>query len=82
MVGDLEAFEEERRVFYVATTRTKDQLYLISPAIRDTYKGPQTVRISQFIDELNSKVYQRSSARFKPKKNMNIKPPFKSAVDL
>jgi DNA helicase-2/ATP-dependent DNA helicase PcrA len=82
VVGDLEAFEEERRVFYVATTRTKDQLYLISPAIRDTYRGPQTVRVSQFIDELISKVYQRSSVRFKLKKNMNNKPLFKSAVDL
>ncbi len=66
VVGDTEAYEEERRVFYVATTRTKDQLYLISPAIINSYKGPQTVRISQFVNELNSKVYQRSSVLFKP----------------
>ncbi len=65
VVGDPDAYEEERRVFYVATTRTKDQLYLISPAIRNTYKGPQTVRISQFVDELNPKVYKRSTVRYK-----------------
>ena len=69
--GDAEAFEEERRVFYVATTRTKDQLYLISPAVRDTYKGPQTVRISQFVRELNPKVYKRSSVRYKPTLSKN-----------
>ena len=66
VVGDADAYEEERRVFYVATTRTKDELYLISPAIRDTYRGPQTVRISQFVEELNPKVYKKSSVRYKP----------------
>jgi len=66
VIGDSEAYEEERRVFYVATTRTKDELYLISPAVRDTYRGPQTVRVSQFVGELNPKVYKRSSVRYKP----------------
>ena len=65
VVGDTEAFEEERRVFYVATTRTKDELYLISPAVIESYRGPQTVRISQFVNELNPKVYKRSSVRYK-----------------
>ena len=71
VVGDAEAFEEERRVFYVATTRTKDQLYLISPAVRNTYKGPQTVRISQFVNELNSKVYKKSTVLYKPSPSKN-----------
>ena len=66
VIGDADAYEEERRVFYVATTRTKDELYLISPAVRDTYRGPQTVRVSQFIGELNPKVYKRSSVRYTP----------------
>ena len=66
VIGDPDAYEEERRVFYVATTRTKDELYLISPAVRDTYRGPQTVRVSQFVGELNPKVYKRSSVRYKP----------------
>ncbi len=66
VIGDADAYEEERRVFYVATTRTKDELYLISPAVRNTYRGPQTVRVSQFVGELNPKVYKRSSVRYKP----------------
>ncbi len=74
-IGDADAYEEERRVFYVATTRTKDELYLISPAVRNTYRGPQTVRVSQFVEELNPKVYKRSTVRYKPtiKKNKTLK---------
>ncbi len=66
VVGDPDAYEEERRVFYVATTRTKDELYLISPAVIESYRGPQTVRVSQFVGELKPKVYKRSSVRYKP----------------
>ncbi|MFX1312998.1 MAG: 3'-5' exonuclease, partial [Promethearchaeota archaeon] len=85
VVGDPEAFEEERRVFYVAITRAKDQLYLVSPAIVQSYKGPQTARLSQFVSELNSKVYKKSSVVFKPQKrkeSKKFKPKFKSALDL
>ncbi len=70
VVSDAEAYEEERRVFYVAITRAKDQLYLISPSIVQSYKGPQTARISQFVAELSPNVYQRSSVRFKQKKGV------------
>ncbi len=46
---DPEGTEEERRVFYVAVTRTKDQLYLISPSLVQGYRGDQIMRISPFI---------------------------------
>ena len=84
VIGDPDGFEEERRVFYVAITRSKDQLYLISPAIRQTYRGPQTVRVSQFVAELDSKVYKHSTVNFKPSKsrNKNKLPLFRSAADL
>jgi DNA helicase-2/ATP-dependent DNA helicase PcrA len=82
-VGDPEDFEEERRVFYVAITRAKDQLYLISPSIKQTYRGPQIVRVSQFIDELNPIVFKSSSVQFKTKnKKEDKKNLFKSAIDL
>jgi len=84
-VGDPDAFEEERRVFYVAITRAKDQLYLVSPSIRQTYRGPQMARLSQFVSELNNKVYKKSSVQFKPQKKkgkINKKDLFKSAIDL
>ncbi|MFW9874600.1 MAG: ATP-dependent helicase [Candidatus Thorarchaeota archaeon] len=63
--GDPEGFEEERRVFYVAITRTKDQLYLISPSLVQGSRGYQTLRISPFISELNPKVYKKSSVQIK-----------------
>jgi len=87
-IGDPEAFEEERRVFYVAITRAKDQLYLISPAIVQTYRGPMTARLSQFISELKPGVYKKSSVQFKSKKDKKTreykgkKPMFMSASDL
>jgi DNA helicase-2/ATP-dependent DNA helicase PcrA len=84
-VGDTDAYEEERRVFYVAITRAKDQLYLISPSIKNTYRGPQIVRISQFISELKPNVYKKSSVQFKSEnkaKKIDKKDLFKSAIDL
>jgi len=66
VMGDDEAFEEERRVFYVALTRAKDQLFLITPAIIETYRGSQTTRLSEFVSELDSDLYRRSSVDFKP----------------
>lgn len=84
-IGDPDAFEEERRVFYVALTRAKDQLYLITPSIKPAYRGPQIVRASQFVSELNPKVYKKSSVQFKSqnkKEKMDKKDLFKSAIDL
>jgi DNA helicase-2/ATP-dependent DNA helicase PcrA len=67
VIGDEEAFEEERRVFYVAITRAKDQLYLISPSFVQKFGRFETSRISQFVDELNENLYTTSSVDFKAK---------------
>ncbi|MFX1274208.1 MAG: ATP-dependent helicase [Promethearchaeota archaeon] len=64
VMGDEEAFEEERRVFYVALTRAKDQLYLISPSVVQSFKGIHASRISTFISELQSKLYQKAFVDF------------------
>jgi DNA helicase-2/ATP-dependent DNA helicase PcrA len=83
--GDPEGIEEERRVFYVAVTRTKDQLYLISPSLVQGSRGYQIMRISPFISELNPKVYKKSSVQFKPKRIGPNKPPkslFQTADEL
>jgi DNA helicase-2/ATP-dependent DNA helicase PcrA len=66
--GDPEGIEEERRVFYVAVTRTKDQLYLISPSLVQRSRGYQTMRISPFISELNPKVYKKSLVQITSKR--------------
>ncbi len=88
VVGDADAYEEERRVFYVAITRAKDQLYLVSPSMVRTYRGSQTSRLSQFITELKPNVYQKSSVQFKltnkkvKRKTKEKKSNFTSALDL
>ncbi|MBY9004315.1 MAG: ATP-dependent helicase [Candidatus Lokiarchaeota archaeon] len=85
VAGDPDAIEEERRTFYVAVTRAKDQLYLISPATIQTFKGYQTARISQFISELNPKSYTQSEVRFRSKISSPSQQKgslFKSAKDL
>jgi len=52
-----QSIEEERRLFYVATTRAKEQLYLLCPRIsyaarsRDPYAGPMFARVSRFLEE-------------------------------
>ena len=82
VVDDLYAYEEERRVIYVAITRTKDQLYLIPLVIVQMFRGHQSVRLSQFVSKINPKVYKISSAQFKLVKKQNYNGNFKSAQDL
>ena len=65
--NDPDGLEEERRVFYVALTRAKDKLFLISPSIIQQFGGYQTVRLSPFVSELNPKVFRKSSVKFKSK---------------
>ncbi len=47
-----EALEEERRLFYVATTRARDELYLTYPLIRIFQGNPTIQPISRFINEV------------------------------
>ena len=53
--GDI---EEERRLFYVAVTRARDELYLCFPMV-NTKGGPaMLMQPSRFISELSSDLYQ------------------------
>ncbi|PIE17369.1 MAG: ATP-dependent DNA helicase [Proteobacteria bacterium] len=46
--------EEERRLFYVAVTRAKDQLYLCHPRFEEPDRGPRRLlRLSRFVEELS-----------------------------
>jgi DNA helicase-2/ATP-dependent DNA helicase PcrA len=51
---DLEAEEEERRLFYVAITRARNELYLSYPLIRAGYgtSGASMQQPSRFLDEI------------------------------
>ena len=55
-----DAEEEERRLFYVATTRAKNELYLSYPLMRFTQgrQGDVMQQPSRFLNELPEKVYE------------------------
>ena len=49
-----DALEEERRLFYVAATRAKDQLYLCFPTLEEGRDGPHRIlRPSRFLTEID-----------------------------
>jgi len=59
-IGDSEAEEEERRIFYVAITRAKDELYLCYPIMDNNwYNGSIIRRPSIFIQELPEETYEK-----------------------
>ena len=56
-----EGEEEERRLFYVACTRARDQLYLTYPTIADERQLLSVIqRPSRFIEELDRSTYEDS----------------------
>ena len=59
-MGNDAELEEERRLFYVAITRTKTELYLMHPITRYDYQlGTVITRKSLFIEELNPDLYDK-----------------------
>ncbi len=54
-----EEIEEERRLFYVAVTRAKDELYLTYPIISTSYlTGTNINKPSSFISELDDSLFE------------------------
>ena len=63
MNDDGEGESEERRLFYVAATRAKDELHLCVPALRRTRDGGvQYYAPSRFVQELPAKLMREDSA--------------------
>ncbi len=51
--------EEERRLFYVASTRAEDELYLTYPIISTSFRTGQSInRPSTFIKELDKNLFE------------------------
>lgn len=53
-----ESEEEERRLFYVAVTRAKDEIYLCYPVSSDDWQGLGFLRPSRFLRELPADAYE------------------------
>jgi DNA helicase-2/ATP-dependent DNA helicase PcrA len=62
---DLEGEEEERRLFYVAITRARDELYLTYPLVRVTRGNwtAQDQQPSRFLEELPGELLDRWQLR-------------------
>jgi DNA helicase II / ATP-dependent DNA helicase PcrA len=59
-VGTAEGLEEERRLFYVAVTRAKNEVALVYPMLaRDRYGVDVILEPSRFVAELPDGVYER-----------------------
>ena len=56
--------EEERRLFYVALTRARDQLYLSYPAVDYSRQGPLVLAPSRFIQEVSPAVTKGANRPF------------------
>ncbi len=53
-MNDPEDLEEERRVFHVALTRARDELYLLVPEIWSNYRSQRIVmKPSRFLSEID-----------------------------
>lgn len=50
--------DEERRLFYVAATRAKDELYMLYPKIRSSYGEPGLMEASRFVREADPNSYE------------------------
>jgi DNA helicase II / ATP-dependent DNA helicase PcrA len=62
-----EGLEEERRLFYVAVTRAKNEVALVYPMLaRDRYGVDVILEPSRFVTELPEKVYERWAVEMEP----------------
>jgi DNA helicase-2/ATP-dependent DNA helicase PcrA len=57
--GKEEEMEEERRLFYVAVTRAKDELYLTYPLVYSGYDGEVLMKVSRYLEELSDDLFDK-----------------------
>ncbi|HZJ69987.1 MAG TPA: ATP-dependent helicase, partial [Planctomycetota bacterium] len=61
-LDDDKRLEEERRLFYVAITRAREEVLLTAAAYRRRWDGAQGGRISRFVDEIPEEVLEREQS--------------------
>ena len=57
--GKDDEMEEERRLFYVAVTRAKDELYMSYPIIYSSYEGEIIMKSSRYLEDLPEHLYEK-----------------------
>ena len=57
--GKDEEMEEERRLFYVAVTRAKDELYLTYPIIYSGYDGEVIMKPSRYVEDVPEDLFDK-----------------------
>ncbi|MEO5988496.1 MAG: UvrD-helicase domain-containing protein [Candidatus Eisenbacteria bacterium] len=60
-LDDTDRLEEERRLFYVAMTRARDEVLLTAAAYRRRFDGAWGAPVSRFVDEVPEHLLQRES---------------------
>ena len=58
-LDDARELEEERRLFYVALTRAKDDVLLTAAAFRRRFDGSWGAQVSRFVDEIPAQLLER-----------------------
>jgi DNA helicase-2/ATP-dependent DNA helicase PcrA len=58
---EVEAMQEERRLFYVGITRAKDRLYLVYAQNRSAFGYPDPVEPSRFLDDIPDELIEDTS---------------------
>lgn len=58
-LDDARELEEERRLFYVALTRAKDEVLLTAAAFRRRFDGSWGAQVSRFVDEIPAHLLAR-----------------------
>ena len=58
---DVEAMQEERRLFYVGITRAKDRLYLVYAQNRSAFGYPDPAEPSRFLDDIPDELLEDTS---------------------
>jgi DNA helicase-2/ATP-dependent DNA helicase PcrA len=73
---DAEGEEEERRLWYVALTRARDQLFIVYPLMVTDYSSRQTVlqRPSRFVTEVPPDLYEIWSLEEEPTPTPSLAP--------
>ncbi len=61
-LGEAKELEEERRLFYVALTRARDEVLLTAAAYRRRFDGAWGAQVSRFVDEIPHDLLRREGA--------------------